>query len=58
LAQAIKESTKQQRSREDNAAERLERYVRLLEAIKAMDTNDEAKALKAMLAISKGLKMK
>jgi hypothetical protein len=58
LAQAIKESTKRQPSREDNAADRLERYVRLLEVIKAMDTGDEAKARKAMLAVSKGLKMK
>jgi len=43
-------------SRLDNAIETLEGYALILEAIKALGKKDEVKALKAMIAVSRGLK--
>lgn len=41
--------------KDHNEPKQLELYANLLEAIKAMSDKDEAKALKAMLAVSRSV---
>jgi len=50
---SVETSTQQELSKLDNTIHELECYANLLEAIKAMSDNDEVKALKAMIAISR-----
>jgi hypothetical protein len=57
MTQAVdNESTKQAASKIINGAESLERYAVILEAFKKMQSKDERKAIKGMLAVLRGLK--